>query len=336
MALSFLGLDSPLYRVSDLKNVRVSCLLQVVLMSDTLRGAGGLYKYKKGKADMSKHTQEDLEKHLSRVERCGKDFVVIEQQYQNRKYLVPIRCTCGSRFCESCQWKKRNELLRKLKTLRQWRHIIALTFTFPADGPDPLEHPSWYSKKWNLFMTKLRQELGHFKFFRVVELTKQGIPHYHVLVNRFIPKYRITEIMKSIGLGGINYIQLVDQQHIFRYVTKYVTKGTQAENSTAYFFYMTRMRQFSYSPHLFLVLDKKKNYHFFGFYRCEDVSDLVFQIDLDTKYKGIPYYTRGSPSPPIFFMPLDTEEREDLKFAEAWLPTRKDLYFARHPDAAKN
>lgn len=249
---------------------------------------------------------------------------------------MPIRCTCGSRFCESCQWKKRNELLRKLKTLRQWRHIIALTFTFPADGPDPLEHPSWYSSKWNLFMTKLRQELGHFKFFRVVELTKQGIPHYHVLVNRFIPKYRITEIMKSIGLGGINYIQLVDQQHIFRYVTKYVTKGTQAENSTAYFFYMTRMRQFSYSPHLFLTRNSNKKYDVFGFYRCDTLDDLVFQLQLDTAYKCVPYGVRGSNSPPIFFMPLDTAEREDLKFAEAWMPTRKDLYLARHATATEN
>jgi hypothetical protein len=58
----------------------------------------------------------------------------------------------------------------------------------------------------------------------VLEFTQAGLPHLHILFDRFLPQKWISNVWDSLGGGRICFIKQVTVANVSRYLSKYLTK----------------------------------------------------------------------------------------------------------------
>ncbi|MFZ1085715.1 MAG: hypothetical protein WAN35_12185 [Terracidiphilus sp.] len=80
-------------------------------------------------------------------------------------------------------------------------------------------------KAFNKFREYLRRKYGAPpQFICVLEFTQRGIPHLHILLDRFIEHAWISKTWDNLGGGRIVFIKQVTVRHVARYLSKYLTK----------------------------------------------------------------------------------------------------------------
>jgi hypothetical protein len=143
---------------------------------------------------------------------------------------VFIRCL--NRFCKS--YKKR--LKRKLRLLDfvVWDLKVELTID-PKKFFRLYDEFVFINRAWNKLRSWLRRRYGDFEFLRVLEVTKKGRPHLHVLISgiKWINQSELSDIWQKYGGGEVVYIKRVYNRNnvkICRYVLKYVNKTLSLEN----------------------------------------------------------------------------------------------------------
>jgi hypothetical protein len=76
--------------------------------------------------------------------------------------------------------------------------------------------------KWRIY---LKRKFGvSTTYIRILEFQKNGTPHFHILVDRFIPQAWIKSTWQAVGGGRFVDIRYVDIHRIARYLSKYLTK----------------------------------------------------------------------------------------------------------------
>jgi len=83
----------------------------------------------------------------------------------------------------------------------------------------------WIQETWRKFREYLRREYGKVTFIGVVELQRNGNPHLHVLVSRFIPQTWVSRQWSALGGGRIVDIRYVDIHRVRAYLSKYLNKA---------------------------------------------------------------------------------------------------------------
>jgi len=76
------------------------------------------------------------------------------------------------------------------------------------------------------FTKAIRKKIGKFEYVRVLELHKNGMPHWHLLVrSAYIPQKTISEVWASLtGSVIVDVRKACKGKHAARYVMKYMTK----------------------------------------------------------------------------------------------------------------
>jgi hypothetical protein len=78
---------------------------------------------------------------------------------------------------------------------------------------------------FNKFRVYLRRQYGQApNYICVLEFTKAGAPHLHILLDRYIPQAWISHVWGTLGGGRICFIKQVRVQKVARYLSKYLTK----------------------------------------------------------------------------------------------------------------
>ncbi len=206
-------------------------------------------------------TELQLQNHLERVKSCGVEWHAIRQRVGANDYVIPVARKCHSRFCPDCSWRRRKQLIEKMKYFQSRHGCIKMELTFDDSAPDPYLNPRYYSETWDRFIKRLRRVYPSIKYFRVVELTKSGRPHFHILLDRFVSHEWVTENFPAVGGAKINWEKWIDKQNVFSYITKYITKATGAGEEANKFFYLTGMRQFSASRGLYFMIKKNRSFY---------------------------------------------------------------------------
>jgi len=194
--------------------------------------------------------------HYHRVIQCGQFAVIIRQPTPLGTCYVQYRTRCGSRFCSACSSQKSTEWQRKIIGSFAQKKCIMITLTFDDRAPDPFIDPAYYSRVWDTFVKRLRRKYPALCYARIVELTRKGRPHFHVLVDRYIPQRYVSWAFSNCGGGTIAYCQYVDPGRSAKYVTKYVTKSLDPHSRGPYFFFVSRMRSISMSRGLFYTIPR--------------------------------------------------------------------------------
>lgn len=168
-------------------------------------------------------TKQQMLTHIARRPTCGLWTVRLIEN-GTRTHFFRVNCKlwncprCGPR--KAARYKHRiREISEELKLQR----FVTLTIDPKKLGErDPVPY---LRDCWSKFRVYLKREFGVApKYICVLEFQKNGSPHLHVLVDRFIRQAWIKETWQKIGGGEHVDIRFVDVHRVSRYLSKYLTK----------------------------------------------------------------------------------------------------------------
>jgi len=137
---------------------------------------------------------------------------------------------CRSWSCEYCRPMRRSQLLAKCAAGEPTR-LLTLTVN-PAVASSPEERLLLLANAWRIIVKRLRRERGPgtVEYLAVVEYTKAGEPHLHILLrSRYVPQALLSQWMAELIDAPIVDIRAIkNQKEVIRYVAKYVTKELEA------------------------------------------------------------------------------------------------------------
>lgn len=138
-----------------------------------------------------------------------------------------MKCKCWN--CKHCGPKLANRYrhaIRETAEQLKLHRFLTLTLDPKRLTEKQIEKPVPYLREcWNKFRTYLRRKYGEApKYIAVLEFQKNGLPHLHVLVDRFIDQKWIKETWQLLGGGMHVDIRCVDLHRVSHYLSKYLTK----------------------------------------------------------------------------------------------------------------
>lgn len=147
-----------------------------------------------------------------------------------KKYACPV---CGPRKA----YKLRKALENRFDTMDYMR---LFTFNFRTTiFKNPKHAILRASEVWRRFINNVRRDktlhhsLRDFQYIKMIEFTKAGYPHYHVLTDRYLPvgilanhwRHAINIVCHNSGYNGsVNAKGIKTSKNASRYVVKYVLK----------------------------------------------------------------------------------------------------------------
>lgn len=156
---------------------------------------------------------------------CGSSWAILERSGEGAKFLARVQLRCHSWLCPRCQKVKARQFSKATSLFFKNQRVSILTLTM--DRRDDLRTSfQKISGNWNHFRTLLSQKIGLFSFVKVLEPQgKSGYPHFHVLINRFLPSGLVPSLLKQSGFGKIWDIKEISGEAAFFYVRKYLRKS---------------------------------------------------------------------------------------------------------------
>jgi len=137
------------------------------------------------------------------------------------------RVNCGSWTCSYCGTRKSNRARRRIREIAEeldLRYFLTLTLD-PKKLRSERDAVSHIRLVFNHFREYLRRKFGEPpKYVSVLEFTQRGVPHLHVLCDRYIPQKWIRNTWRRLGGGQIVFINQVTVRNVARYLSKYLTK----------------------------------------------------------------------------------------------------------------
>ena len=136
-----------------------------------------------------------------------------------------IRLNCKTWACAYCGSRKAWRYKQAIRVIAE-RLSLTRFLTLTLD-PSKIEGDAvrYLRRVFNKFRVSLfRKFKCAVNYIAILEFHKSGIPHLHVLVDRFIKQRWISEAWSALGGGGIVDIRFVDVHRISHYLAKYLTK----------------------------------------------------------------------------------------------------------------
>lgn len=166
--------------------------------------------------------------------RCGESYVMSVSGEGNSVSLHAGVYRCKNWECEKCRQMKAKKYSERTFSIFKGKKVRFFTVTF--DRSRSCED-TWKAAAscWNTFRTAMVKKIGKTTYVRVVEpQPKSGYPHFHILLDRYLPASWITKELKLSGFGKIKDIHLLDGQDAFYYVLKYLKKPWPKNKGTEY------------------------------------------------------------------------------------------------------
>ncbi len=198
----------------------------VVLRSEATQGGSYLDKEQINRnSDGNCKTYEDVytTAPVGRVKYCGRATVSCYLPDGSRRF-VRVDCRCWG--CAYCGPKKASQYKRAIREVAErygLNRFLTLTLDPKIVGDkDPVAYINAVFAKWRIY---LKREFGvSITYIRILEFQKNGNPHFHILVDRFIPQAWIRSTWQAVGGGRFVDIRYVDIHRVSRYLSKYLTK----------------------------------------------------------------------------------------------------------------
>ena len=144
---------------------------------------------------------------------------------------APYRC--GSWACYCCAHRMRMNLIESLERLvenrPEMRRLLTLTVS-PERGPSETGAQHEYiTERWNALRTEINDRYPGLSYVWIRhEGDREGRPHLHLLVDRYLPQSELSELSARVGLGDIVDIRRVNARNAAKYLTSYLGKGALA------------------------------------------------------------------------------------------------------------
>lgn len=156
---------------------------------------------------------------------CGRWSVTGTDPKTGRK--VYRRLNCGSWSCSYCGTRKARTARAAIRTKAEelgLKYFLTLTLDPKKLANKKFQVP-YLRLCFNKFREYLKREFGVApSYICVLEFTQKGVPHLHILFDRYIDQRWISRTWDSLGGGRIVFIKQVTVQNVARYLSKYLTK----------------------------------------------------------------------------------------------------------------
>lgn len=227
------------------------------------------------RACLFKHNSPGMcasELHVPRIQRLPDGRVFATRQ--------PIRCNSwGCPSCREIRLKYLYAMVCKHMPLGEY-HFLTLTL---RNIRTPIRE-DWFrlTKCWDILMKRLRRKNSNLKFFRCVELTSNGMPHIHALINFQMSDHRIHDIWHEIT--GDTFIARFEpiQSNVAAYIIKYLDKGVSSvrriRNLTG-----KKTRIFQTSRGLFPIRSRVKKFDLIDFASTKIQAINLLQAEYDAR-----------------------------------------------------
>ena len=154
---------------------------------------------------------------------CGRFSIRGADQHSRAVHFRRVNCKCW--YCPYCGPRKAKRYKHAIRITAE-AHGLSRFLTLTLD-PKKIQGDS--VRYLNATFAKLRvywkRRYGVAPtYIRILEFQKNGNPHLHILIDRFIEQAWIQAAWSAIGGGQIVDIRYVDLHRISRYLSKYLTK----------------------------------------------------------------------------------------------------------------
>jgi len=160
---------------------------------------------------------------LEPLGRCPKAQTLLGYLPDEQRYVIS-ELPCQNWACRACAEVKIRRLAAMTRDAKPTR-MLTLTVN-PARWTDPRAAFDGTRRAVSELIKKLRVKFGSVEYLRVTELTKQGWPHYHLLLRSgFIPHAVVKQLWSD--LTGAYIVDLKQVRQTFRaytYLVKYLSK----------------------------------------------------------------------------------------------------------------
>jgi hypothetical protein len=161
-------------------------------------------------------------KYCGRMCVCGMDPKTGHKIYR--------RVNCGSWGCSYCGPRKARTAKASIRRVAEdlgLRYFLTLTLDPKKllEMEDKREAVLYLRVCFNKFRIYLKRLYGTApSYICVLEFTQKGIPHLHILFDRYISQQWISSTWDRLGGGRIVFIKQVTVANVSRYLSKYLTK----------------------------------------------------------------------------------------------------------------
>jgi len=167
--------------------------------------------------------QIKINRNSGRGKYCGRFTIVGQPPLATATQFHRLNCKCWKcSFCGPRKAKRYRYAIRALAEERQLRRFLTLTLDPAKVTGCPVQYLNQVFAKLRVY---LRRQYGHApQYIRILEFQKNGSPHFHILIDRFIPWKWLRASWIAIGGGTMVDIRHVDVHRVSHYLSKYLTK----------------------------------------------------------------------------------------------------------------
>ena len=156
---------------------------------------------------------------------CKSFSILLREELATGTRMAAWRVPCNSWSCPRCAKKKARELGNRAKDNFKGLHLRFWTLTMKP-SPDVGKAIIEINQAWNRIRGKIVRKYGKVKYFKVMEAqSATNMPHFHILVDKFISWHWLKPVAISCGFGSHCFVKDVRDEHVFGYILKYLRKG---------------------------------------------------------------------------------------------------------------
>jgi len=138
-------------------------------------------------------------------------------------------------------------LRKKLKDAVGTDSIRLMTLTTRNVGQAQDVALSIIAKDWDTLLKRMKRRFGKIKYFRIVQFHKNGLPHLHIIIDKYIPHSWLSAAWSDIHNSPIVDIRHKDNHHAVNYITRYISKELLSDSPLNALFSLTHTRRYSKS-----------------------------------------------------------------------------------------
>jgi hypothetical protein len=167
--------------------------------------------------------QINRNRELGRGKHCGRFTVRGQAPGSPETSFHRVNCKCWN--CSYCAPRKAKRIKHAIRTTAeamQLRRFLTLTLDPAKIAGDPVRYLNAVFAKLRVY---LQRKYGVApQYIRILEFQKNGNPHFHILIDRYIAREWIQAAWVAVGGGWMVDIRHVDVHRVSRYLSKYLTK----------------------------------------------------------------------------------------------------------------
>jgi len=143
------------------------------------------------------------------------------------------------------------KLYKKSKSLRSDKKYSFVTLTYRTCNETAVQICKHIKQDIDKFFKRLTYHKKKAEYFYIIELTKKGFPHIHLIFDRFIAKQAIYKSWHDVTGAQCIRVKHLDHKSAIGYCIKYLTNSKKMPESYWSFIFSNISRLWSSSRHFF-------------------------------------------------------------------------------------